>query len=80
MWNLRNLWLAALCLGVVCEPVPPASAQPKDAEPATRRANAEVQRSLRLSDRADFDDAQRGFIAEVPDGEVRGMADESCCL
>ena len=74
MWNRRNLWLAALCLGVVCGPAPRASAQPKDAEPATRRANAEVLRSLRLSDRADFDDAQRGFIAAIPDGEVRGDA------
>jgi alkyl sulfatase BDS1-like metallo-beta-lactamase superfamily hydrolase len=44
-----------------------ASAQPKDAEPATRRTNAEVLRSLPFNDRADFDDAQRGFIAALPD-------------
>ena len=43
-----------------------ASAQPKDAEPATRRANADFVRSLPFGDRADFDDAQRGFIAALP--------------
>src|SRR6202048_4095873 len=51
---------------------PSASAQAKDAEPATRQANAEVLRSLPFADRADFDDAQRGFIASLPDGLVLG--------
>jgi alkyl sulfatase BDS1-like metallo-beta-lactamase superfamily hydrolase len=44
-----------------------ALAQPKDAELATRRLHAEVLRSLPFGDRADFDDAQRGFIAPLPD-------------
>jgi len=44
-----------------------ALAQPKDAEPATRRMHAEVLRALPFGDRADFDDAQRGFIAPLPD-------------
>jgi alkyl sulfatase BDS1-like metallo-beta-lactamase superfamily hydrolase len=44
----------------------PAATQPKDAEPATRRANAEILRSLPFSDRADFEDAQRGFMAALP--------------
>jgi len=43
-----------------------ALAQPKAAEPATREANAEVLRSLPFGDRADFEDAQRGFIAPLP--------------
>ena len=43
-----------------------ALAQPKAAEPATREANAEVLRSLPFGDRADFEDAQRGFIAQLP--------------
>jgi len=43
-----------------------ALAQPKDAEPATRQLHAEVLRSLPFGDRADFDDAQRGFIAPLP--------------
>src|SRR6201747_1416255 len=42
------------------------SAQPNDAEPATRRANAEVLRALPFGDRVDFEEAQRGFIAAVP--------------
>ena len=45
---------------------PVVSAQPNDAEPATRRANAEVLRALPFGDRADFDEAQRGFIAALP--------------
>jgi alkyl sulfatase BDS1-like metallo-beta-lactamase superfamily hydrolase len=34
--------------------------------PATRRANAELLRSLPFGDRVDFDEAQRGFIAALP--------------
>jgi alkyl sulfatase BDS1-like metallo-beta-lactamase superfamily hydrolase len=45
-----------------------AAAQPKDAEPATRQANAAVLTSLPFSDRSDFEEAQRGFIASIPDG------------
>src|ERR1700730_17858994 len=64
---------AMLFAGAACVmTVPSASAQAKDAEPATRRANAEVLRSLPFADRADFDDAQRGFIASWPDGLVLG--------
>ena len=62
------LLAAAACLMTA----PSASAQAKDAEPATRQANAEVLRSLPFADRADFDDAQRGFIASLPDGLVLG--------
>ena len=47
-----------------------AVAQPKDAEPATRRANAAVLSSLPFSDRSDFEEAQRGFIASMPDGII----------
>ena len=47
-----------------------AVAQPKDAEPATRRANATVLSSLPFSDRSDFEEAQRGFIASMPDGII----------
>ena len=45
----------------------PALAQFKEAEPATRQMHAEVLRSLPFNDRADFDDAQRGFIAPLTD-------------
>jgi alkyl sulfatase BDS1-like metallo-beta-lactamase superfamily hydrolase len=47
-------------------------AQPRDAEPATRDLNAQVRQSLPFADRADFDDAQRGFIAALPDAAVDG--------
>jgi alkyl sulfatase BDS1-like metallo-beta-lactamase superfamily hydrolase len=63
----RNISLAALIAVAACMAgVAAASAQPKDAEAATRRANAEVARLLPFGDRADFDDAQRGFIAALP--------------
>src|ERR1700730_9948585 len=42
-------------------------AQSNDAEPATRRAKNEILRALPFDDRADFDEAQRGFIAALPD-------------
>jgi len=48
----------------------PAAAQPKDAELATRQANAAVLSSLPFSDRSDFEEAQRGFIASIPDGII----------
>jgi alkyl sulfatase BDS1-like metallo-beta-lactamase superfamily hydrolase len=63
----RNIHLAALLGAAWIASAPPASAQPKDAEPATRQANAQVLPSLPFSDRTDFDDAQRGFIASMPD-------------
>jgi alkyl sulfatase BDS1-like metallo-beta-lactamase superfamily hydrolase len=50
----------------------PAAAQSKDAEPATRAANDAFVKSLPFSDRADFDDARRGFIATLSDGVVAG--------
>jgi len=48
------------------------SAQSRDAEPATRAANEAFAKSLPFSDRADFEDARRGFIATLPDGVVAG--------
>jgi alkyl sulfatase BDS1-like metallo-beta-lactamase superfamily hydrolase len=48
------------------------SAQSKDAEPATRAANEAFVKSLPFADRADFEDAKRGFIATLPDGVVAG--------
>jgi alkyl sulfatase BDS1-like metallo-beta-lactamase superfamily hydrolase len=62
--------LFAVC-ALSCQQV---AAQSKDAEPATRAANETFARSLPIADRADFDDAQRGFIATLPDGVVAGPA------
>jgi len=49
-----------------------ALAQPRDAESATREANAGVLDSLPFSDRQDFEDARRGFVATLPDGLIAG--------
>jgi alkyl sulfatase BDS1-like metallo-beta-lactamase superfamily hydrolase len=48
------------------------SAQSRDAEPATRAANEAFVKALPFSDRTDFDDAKRGFIATLPDGVIAG--------
>ena len=65
------IFSAALGAGALnCQQV---SAQSKDAEPATRAVNEAFVKSLPFSDRADFDDAKRGFIATVPDGVIAGV-------
>lgn len=43
----------------------------RDAEPATRAANAAMAARLPFGDTADFEAAQRGLIAPVPGGTVR---------
>ncbi len=47
-------------------------AQSKDAESASRAVNDTFLKTLPFNDRADFDDAKRGFIATLPDGMVSG--------
>ncbi len=65
--------LAGAALFVVCTlTCQQVAAQSKDAEPATRAANEAFAKSLPFADRADFDDAQRGYIATLPDGVVAG--------
>jgi alkyl sulfatase BDS1-like metallo-beta-lactamase superfamily hydrolase len=49
-----------------------ASAQPGDAEPATRAVNDSFVKTLPFGDRADFEDAKRGFVATLPDGVIPG--------
>jgi len=64
-----SIHVAALFVGTACILGSiSAAALPKDAEPATRQANAAVLKSLSFSDRGDFEDALRGFIASIPDG------------
>jgi len=43
----------------------------RDAEPATKAANAAMAAPLQFSDVGDFEAAKRGLIAPVPDGMVR---------
>ncbi len=45
--------------------------QPKDATTATQDRNRAVFTSLPFSDTRDFDEASRGFIASLPDVEIR---------
>lgn len=44
---------------------------PKDAEPAIKARHAKLLETLPFDDRQDFEDADRGFIATLPDAEVR---------
>jgi alkyl sulfatase BDS1-like metallo-beta-lactamase superfamily hydrolase len=60
---------AAAVFALITQPL---FAQSKDAEPATRAANDAFVKALPFSDRADFDDAKRGFIATLPDGVIAG--------
>src|SRR6266404_2233857 len=62
-------WLRmTACLIAIMTVVRPAqSQQTKSAEPNVAAANQAVQSRLPFSDRQDFDDAMRGFIATTPD-------------
>ena len=57
-------------------PTSPSLAQSKDAEPASRAVNDTFHKTLPFNDRADFEDAKRGFIATLPDGIVPGLGDK----
>ena len=46
--------------------------QAKDAHPAVATSNAAMLKALPFSDRQDFADAKRGFIATLPDATIRG--------
>jgi alkyl sulfatase BDS1-like metallo-beta-lactamase superfamily hydrolase len=50
---------------------PTAAAAPKPASAATQAVHQSVLEELPFSDQADFTQAQRGFIAPVPDGLVQ---------
>jgi alkyl sulfatase BDS1-like metallo-beta-lactamase superfamily hydrolase len=65
-------WIMAAAFGFCTLSCQQVSAQSKDAEPATRAANEAFVKSLPFADRADFEDAKRGFIATLPDGVIAG--------
>jgi len=76
--KLRIQLLRCALLGVACAVADGAPAQqiaPKDAEPATRAANAALEGTLPFADRADFDDARRGFVGTIAGGRV-GSAEQ----
>jgi alkyl sulfatase BDS1-like metallo-beta-lactamase superfamily hydrolase len=72
MSKLRHALTVSSALAALALTTEPLFAQSKDAEPATRAANGAFVKSLPFSDRADFDDAGRGFIATLPDGAIAG--------
>ena len=72
MNQLRTTLTTVTVLAVFALTAQPVSAQSRDAEPATRAANDAFVKSLPFADRADFDDAKRGFIATLPDGVIAG--------
>ena len=48
-----------------------AQVEPKAATEATKKANAAVLNQLPFADKQDFEDANRGFVATVPELEVK---------
>jgi alkyl sulfatase BDS1-like metallo-beta-lactamase superfamily hydrolase len=72
MDHLRQILISVAVSASSALNLTPASAQSRDAEPATRASNDAFVKALQFSDRADFDDANRGFLATLPDGLVDG--------
>ncbi len=52
-----------------------AAGEPKAATPATRAVNAVVLKALPFQSMEDFENAKRGFIAELPGGLVKGKGE-----
>jgi alkyl sulfatase BDS1-like metallo-beta-lactamase superfamily hydrolase len=67
---IRSLaWCVALAIAA------PALAQtPQDATRSTREANEKLHAYLPFSNQQDFEDARRGFIADVPNPVIKGEA------
>ncbi len=63
---------SALIVALSCCIASNAQAQSKDAEAATRKANADMAAELPFSDSAAFDDAKRGLIATLADDTIPG--------
>ncbi|MBK7613218.1 MAG: MBL fold metallo-hydrolase [Burkholderiales bacterium] len=65
--------LGSLSFGLILASAPALAQQqaPKDATPATAKANATERQALALNDQQDFDEATRGLIATLADPVVR---------
>src|SRR5438105_10285268 len=72
MYFIPSSVAAALAATSIALLQSPEIAQTKDAEPASRAVNDSFLKALPSNDRADFDDANRGFMATVPDGTIPG--------
>jgi len=68
LWACCLLWSTCAIQTMGADKAP----WPKDAEPATMAANAAVLQELPFWNTEDFDDAQRGFIATLPEGTIYG--------
>jgi alkyl sulfatase BDS1-like metallo-beta-lactamase superfamily hydrolase len=73
MNGLLKAVMISAAFGFSALPCQQLSAQSKDAEPATRAANDAFATTLPFSDRADFEDVKRGFIATLADGAIPGV-------
>jgi alkyl sulfatase BDS1-like metallo-beta-lactamase superfamily hydrolase len=73
------MFFSALCaVSAPAAELPENAAElPKDAERATKEANRRLLQELPFADKQDFEDAQRGFIAEVPGGILRNAEGET---
>jgi len=69
--KFRWLWIAAGA-ALACGGVSGQDSAPRDAEPAVRAAQAKLREALPFADRRDFEDADRGFVATLPEGVVAG--------
>lgn len=67
--KIKNFLLVAAC-GLSVASLALAQSAPKPASEATKAANDAVLKALPFSDKQDFEDAQRGFIAPLPDQGV----------
>lgn len=68
---LLALALTGAALAAAGCAAPPVSLAPKEAAPATVAANRRLLQVLPFSDRRDFEDARRGFVATIPDAQIR---------
>src|SRR5882724_6983692 len=66
-WNWRRARMTACLIAIMTVVRPAQSQQTKSAESNVAAANQAVQSQLPFSDRQDFEDAMRGFIATTPD-------------
>jgi alkyl sulfatase BDS1-like metallo-beta-lactamase superfamily hydrolase len=67
----RGAWMA-LAASTIGAASPAMSQDAKPAQPAVATANRAVQSLLPFGDRADFADAEHGFIATIPDATITG--------
>lgn len=67
--------LALACASALAQA--PGPLERKPAEPSVQSAHARARATLPMADRADFDDAERGFIATLPEATIAGPKGEA---